>query len=238
MVIQMVTENNSESECMINDLFRNVLTLSFYDFIVNSESFTQRIYFQYLRKLSDPHMTPNPVYYHQYKIYEKYFPEIRLMVDANAFPKSELQSYVYRNFDTLLLKLHWLNFAHVHTTPTIHFIFEKFPHKLVANVIRQTYELISTNEYDFVTDDVLTLIMKWCNIATMTQKVKTAEILYNDLNQPEVANNPLAVKQIQKQLRKLFKINGYDGTETIDEFMLKQIDKKMKQIKNKIIVSF
>jgi hypothetical protein len=133
--------------------------------------------------------------------------------------------------------MHWLNFAHVHTTPTIYFIFEKFPHKLISNVMRQTYDLISTNGYDFVTDDVLTLIMRWCNIATMTQKIKVAEILYNDLNEPEIAGNPLAVKEIQKQLRKLFRVNGYNGNETIDEFMLKQINEKLKQIKDGINAS-
>jgi hypothetical protein len=193
------------------------------------------MYFGYFRKLSNPKLTPNIVYYHQFQIYKKYFPEIQLFIDANSFPPNELQSFVYRNFDRLILKLHWLNFAHVHTTPVVQFIYEKFDQKLILPVIHQLADII--NNYDFVTDDVLQLIMRWCNIYTMTQKIKVAEILYDDLNDPQIMQNDDAKKQIQKELKKLFKISGYNGNETIDEFMQKQIVEKLIKIKDGIYVS-
>jgi hypothetical protein len=193
------------------------------------------MYFGYFRKLSDPKLTPNPVYYHQFKVYKKYFPEIQLMIDANLFPTSELQSFVYNNFDRLILKLHWLNFAHIHAIPVVEFIYEKFDRKLILPVVRQLADI--TNDYDFVTDDVLLLIMRWCNIHTMTPKLKLAEILYDDLNDPQIVENHNAKKQLQKELRKLFKVSGYDGSETIDEFMKKQIVEKLQKIKNSIFAS-
>jgi len=225
----------SANECMINDLYRNVLILTFHDFVVNPESFTKRMYFDYFRKLSNPKLTPNLVYYHQFQIYKKHFPEIQLIIDANSFPPDELQSFVYRNFDQLILKLHWLNFAHVHVTPVVQFVYEKFDRKLILSVIQQLADIV--DEYDFVTDDVLLLIMRWCNIHTMTSKLKVAEILYDDLNDPQIAQNDNAKKQVQKELRKLFKISGYDGSDTIDEFMKKQITTKLQKIKDGIFVS-
>jgi hypothetical protein len=225
----------NDDVCIINDLYRNTLILTFHDFITNTESFTQRFYFSYFRKLSDPKLTPNPVYYYQYKVYEKYFPEIRLMIDANSFPKEELQSFVYQNFDKLILRLHWLNFAHVHVMPVVQFIYEKFDRRLILPVMQQLAELV--NNYDFVTDDVLHLIMRWCNIHTMTLKLKIAEVLYDDLNDPQIVENSDARKQLQKELRKLFKISGYNGDETIDEFMQKQIMEKLIKIKEMIDVS-
>lgn len=231
----MTKTETETNECLINDLYRSVLILTFRDFIVNNDIFTQRFYYQYFRKLSDPNLTPNFVYYRQFQVYKKYFPEIQLMIDAAVFPTDERQKYVNQNFDLLILKLHWLNFAHVHTIPVIKFIYEKFNRKLILPVIQQLADVI--NDYDFVTDDVLYLIMRWCNIKTMTAKNKLAEILYDDLNDPQVAQNNNARKQIQKQLRKLFKVNGYNGDETIDDFMKKQVVEKLTKIKDGISAS-
>jgi hypothetical protein len=222
-------------ECLINDTYRNVLVLTFNDFIVNSESFTKRLFYEYFRKLSDPKLTPNPIYYHQFLVYKKYFPEIQLFVDAKSFPPDELQSFVYRNFDKLILKMHWLNFAHVHAIPTVQYIYEKFNCKLILPVVQQMSELV--DNYDFVTDDVLHLLMRWCNFHTMTTKIKVAEILYDDLNNPQIQQDFNATKQVQKELKRLFKISGYNGDETIDEFMKKQIEEKLSKIKDGIHVS-
>jgi hypothetical protein len=114
--------------------------------------------------------------------------------------------------------------------PAVHLIFENFPHKFIKPAINYVCGLAATGKYDFVTDEVITIITRWCNILTMTQRYKLSEMLYIDLNTLNVANNPHATKRIQNQLKKLFKIDGYDGTKMIDDFLMEQIKIKLDEI--------